>query len=137
MPDIEGRTYPAGLAGGLYPDGIPIFHEQELVSLIKEHSVDLVVFAYSDVPYPQVMSKGAEVNAAGADFTMLGPHVTMLRSSVPVICVCTVRTSSGKTAVSKKLCQLLRPREKKVVVVRHPRPYGKLTRQAVRRVFIL
>jgi predicted GTPase len=92
IPDIEGRTYPAELAGGLYPDGIPIFHEQELVSQIKELSIDLVVFAYSDAPYQYVMSKGAEVNAAGADFTMLGPHVTMLRSSVPVICVCAVRT---------------------------------------------
>lgn len=133
IPDIEGRTYPTELAGGLYPDGVPIFPEQELVSLIKEHLIDLAVFAYSDVPYQHVMSKGAEVNAAGADFTMLGPHVTMLRSSVPVISVCAVRTGSGKTSVSKKLCQLLRQRNKKVVVVRHPMPYGKLTRQAVQR----
>ena len=134
IPDIEGRTYPAELAGSLYPDGIPIFHEHELVSQIKELSIDLVVFAYSDVPYQHVMSKGAEVNAAGADFTMLGPHFTMLRSSVPVICVCAVRTGSGKTSVSKRICQLLRQRNKKVVVVRHPMPYGKLiTEQAVQR----
>jgi len=133
IPDIEGRTYPTELAGGLYPDGIPIYPEEELVSLITEHSIDLVVFAYSDVPYEYVMSKGAEVNAAGADFTMLGPHATMLRSSVPVISVCAVRTGSGKTSVSRKLCQLLRERNKNVVVVRHPMPYGKLTQQAVQR----
>jgi len=133
IPDIEGRTYPAELAGGLYQDGIPIFHEQELVSQIKEHSIDLVVFAYSDVPYQYVMSKGAEVNAVGADFIMLGPHHTMLRSSVPVISVCAVRTGSGKTTVSKRICQLLRERNKNVVVVRHPMPYGKLTQQAVQR----
>jgi len=134
IPDIEGRTYPAALAGGLYPDGIPIFPEQELVRLIKEHSIDRVVFAYSDVPYRYVMTKGAEVNAAGADFTMLGPHATMLRSRVPVISVCAVRTGSGKTSVSKKICQLLRKRNKKVVVVRHPMPYGNLTQQAVERL---
>jgi predicted GTPase len=133
IPDIEGRTYPAELAGSLYPDGIPIYPEEELVNLIKEHAIDRVVFAYSDVPYQYVMSKGAEVNAAGADFTMLGPHATMLRSSVPVISVCAVRTGSGKTSVSKKLCQLLRERNKNVVVVRHPMPYGKLTQQAVQR----
>ncbi|HUV80791.1 MAG TPA: cyclic 2,3-diphosphoglycerate synthase [Candidatus Bathyarchaeia archaeon] len=133
IPDIEGRTYPAELAGRLYPDGIPIFPEEDLVSLIKEHAIDRVVFAYSDVPYEYVMSKGAEVNAAGADFTMLGPLATMLRSRVPVISVCAVRTGSGKTSVSKKLCQLLRARNKTVVVVRHPMPYGNLAQQAVQR----
>jgi predicted GTPase len=133
IPDIEGRTYPAALAGGLYPDGIPIFAEEELVTLITEHAIDRVVFAYSDVPYQYVMTKGAEVNAAGADFIMLGPHATMLRSRVPVISVCAVRTGSGKTSVSKKLCQLLRQRKKTVVVVRHPMPYGNLAEQAVQR----
>jgi predicted GTPase len=133
IPDIEGRTYPAELAGGLYPDGIPIFAEEELVGLIAEHSIDRVVFAYSDVPYGYVMTKGAEVNAAGADFTMLGPLATMLRSRVPVISVCAVRTGSGKTSVSKRLCQLLRQRSKTVVVVRHPMPYGNLAQQAVQR----
>jgi len=133
IPDIEDRVYPAELAGRLYPDGIPIFAEEELVSLINEHSIALVVFAYSDVPYQHVMSKGAEVNAAGADFLMLGPQVTMLSSSVPVISVCAVRTGSGKTSVSKKLCQLLRARKKNVVVVRHPMPYGNLAEQAVQR----
>jgi predicted GTPase len=133
IPDIEDRVYPAELAGRLYPAGIPIFPEEELVSLINEHSIALVVFAYSDVPYEHVMSKGAEVNAAGADFLMLGPQVTMLRSTVPVISVCAVRTGSGKTSVSKKLCQLLRVRKKSVVVVRHPMPYGNLAEQAVQR----
>jgi predicted GTPase len=133
IPDIEGRTYPAELAGGLYPDGIPIFAEEDLVGLIAEHAIDRVVFAYSDVPYQYVMSKGAEVNAAGADFTMLGPHATMLRSRVPMISVCAVRTGSGKTSVSKRLCQLLRQRNKTVVVVRHPMPYGNLAQQAVQR----
>ena len=133
IPDIEGRTYPAELAGGLYPDGIPIFAEEDLISLINEHAIDRVIFAYSDVPYEYVMTKGAEVNAAGADFTMLGPHATMLRSRVPVISVCAVRTGSGKTSVSKKLCQLLRACNKTVVVVRHPMPYGNLTQQAVQR----
>ena len=133
IPDIEGRTYPAELAGGLYPDGIPIFAEEDLISQIAEHAIDRVVFAYSDVPYGYVMTKGAEVNAAGADFTMLGPLATMLRSRVPVISVCAVRTGSGKTSVSKKLCQLLRARNKTVVVVRHPMPYGNLAQQAVQR----
>jgi predicted GTPase len=133
IPDIEGRQYPAALAGGLYPDGIPIFAEEELVTLITEHAIDRVVFAYSDVPYDYVMTKGAEVNAAGADFIMLGPAATMLRSRVPVISVCAVRTGSGKTSVSKKLCQLLRQRKKTVVVVRHPMPYGNLAEQAVQR----
>ncbi len=133
IPDIEGRTYPAELAGGLYPDGIPIFAEEDLISLIQEHSIDRVVFAYSDVPYDYVMTKGAEVNAVGADFIMLGPQATMLRSRVPVISVCAVRTGSGKTSVSKRLCQLLRARSKTVVVVRHPMPYGNLAQQAVQR----
>jgi len=133
IPDIEGRTYPAALAGGLYPDGIPIFAEEELITLITAHAIDRVVFAYSDVPYEYVMTKGAAVNAAGADFIMLGPAATMLRSRVPVISVCAVRTGSGKTSVSKKLCQLLLARGKTVVVVRHPMPYGKLAEQAVQR----
>jgi len=133
IPDIEGRTYPVALAGGLYPEGIPIFAEEELVSLITEHAIDRVIFAYSDVPYEYVMTKGAAVNAAGADFIMLGPAATMLRSRVPVISVCAVRTGSGKTSVSKKLCQLLLARGKTVVVVRHPMPYGNLAEQAVQR----
>lgn len=133
IPDIEGRVYPPELAGRYYPEGIPIYGEEALVGLIEAHSVTLVVFAYSDVPYQYVMSRGAAVNAAGANFLMLGPRVTMLRSTVPVISVCAVRTGSGKTSVSKKLCQLLRARTKRVVVVRHPMPYGNLAEQAVQR----
>ncbi|MCL7412833.1 MAG: cyclic 2,3-diphosphoglycerate synthase [ANME-2 cluster archaeon] len=133
IPDIEGRTYPAALAGERYPDGIPIYPEAELVDLIHSLSVDLVVFAYSDVTYHYVMSKGAIVNAAGADFIMLGPDYTMIGSSKPVISVCAVRTGSGKTSVSKKICQILRKLGKTSSVVRHPMPYGDLAKQAVQR----
>ncbi len=133
IPDIEGRTYPVVLAGDLYPDGIPIFPEAELIDLIHSHSIDQVVFAYSDVPYHYVMSRGAMVNAAGADFIMQGPDSTQLRSSKPVISVCAVRTGSGKTSVSKKVCQILRKLGKTSAVVRHPMPYGDLAKQAVQR----
>ena len=133
IPDIEGRTYPAALAGERYPDGIPIYPETELVDLIHSHSIDQVVFAYSDVPYHYVMSKGAIVNAAGADFIMQGPESTMIGSSKPVISVCAVRTGSGKTSVSKKVCQILRKLGKTSSVVRHPMPYGDLAKQAVQR----
>jgi len=133
IPDIEGRTYPAALAGERYPDGIPIYPEDELVDLIHSHFIDLVVFAYSDVLYHYVMSKGALVNAAGADFIMQGPESTMIRSSKPVISVCAVRTGSGKTSVSKKICQILRKLGKTSSVVRHPMPYGDLEKQAVQR----
>ncbi|MBE0524365.1 MAG: GTPase [Methanosarcinales archaeon] len=133
IPNIEERRYPAALSGELYPDGIQIYPEKDLVELIHAHSVDLVVFAYSDVQYQYVMSKGAVVNAAGADFTMLGPDSTMLKSSKPIIAVCAVRTGSGKTSVSKKICQILRHQGKKIAVVRHPMPYGDLVKQAVQR----
>ncbi|NOQ33606.1 MAG: GTPase [Methanosarcinales archaeon] len=133
IPDIEGRTYPAALAGERYPDGIPIYLEDELADLIRSHSIDQVVFAYSDVPYHYVMSKGALVNAAGADFIMQGPDSTMLGSSKPVISVCAVRTGSGKTSVSKKICQILRKMGRTSSVVRHPMPYGNLAKQAVQR----
>jgi len=133
IPNIEERRYPAALAGELYPDGIQIYPEEELVELIHAHSIDLVVFAYSDVQYQYVMSKGAVVNAAGADFTMLGPDSTMLKSKKPIITVCAVRTGSGKTSVSKRICEILRQKGKKVSVVRHPMPYGDLVKQAVQR----
>ncbi|NIA03163.1 MAG: GTPase [Nitrospirae bacterium] len=133
IPNIEERKYPAALAGELYPDGIQIYPEEDLVELIHTHLVDLVVFAYSDVQYQYVMSKGAVVNAAGADFTMLGPDSTMLKSSKPIIAVCAVRTGSGKTSVSKRICEILKQKGKKVSVVRHPMPYGDLLKQAVQR----
>jgi predicted GTPase len=133
IPDIEGRTYPAVLAGDLYPEGIPIYPEAELIDLIHSQSIDQVVFAYSDVPYNYVMSKGAIVNAAGADFIMQGPDSTQLISSKPVISVCAVRTGSGKTSVSKKVCQILRKLGKTSSVVRHPMPYGDLAKQVLQR----
>jgi len=133
IPDIEGRTYPGVLAGDLYPNGIPIYPEAELIELIHSHSIDQVVFAYSDVPYHYVMSRGAMVNAAGADFIMQGPDSTQLTSTRPVISVCAVRTGSGKTSVSKKVCQILRKLGKTSSVVRHPMPYGDLAKQAVQR----
>jgi predicted GTPase len=133
IPDIEGRTYPAVLAGDLYPEGIPIYPEAELIDLIHSQSIDQVVFAYSDVPYNYVMSKGAMVNAAGADFIMQGPDSTQLISSKPVISVCAVRTGSGKTSVSKKVCQILRKLGKTSSVVRHPMPYGDLAKQVLQR----
>ena len=133
IPDIEDKTYPAALAGERYPNGIPIYPEDELADLIHSHSIDLVVFAYSDVAYHYVMSRAALVNAAGADFIMQGPESTMIGSSKPVISVCAVRTGSGKTSVSKKICQILRKLGKTSSVVRHPMPYGDLAKQAVQR----
>ncbi len=133
IPDIEGRKYPAELAGKLYPDGIMIYPEEELVDLIKKHNVDLVVFAYSDVPYDYVMSRSAMVNAAGADFMLMGAKTTQLKSSKPVIAVCAVRTGCGKSQTTRKVAKMLRDAGKKVVAIRHPMPYGNLVEQAVQR----
>jgi len=134
IPDIAGRKYPAVLAGSQYPDGIPIYQEDELPELIKKFSVDLVVFSYSDVPYSYVMGKSAMVNAAGADFMLLGPKSTMLQSKKPVIAVCAVRTGSGKSQVSRKIFELLRKRGLRVVSIRHPMPYDPdLTKQICER----
>jgi predicted GTPase len=123
IPDIAGRKYPAKLAGKQYPKGIPIFLEEQITELIKKYKVDLVVFAYSDVPYTYVMGKSAVVNAAGADFMLLGPHHTMLISKKPVISVCAVRTGSGKSQVSRKIFEILRKKGLKVASIRHPMPY--------------
>lgn len=133
IPNIEGRRYPASLAGGLYPEGIPIRGEEELPSLIREHDVDLVVFAYSDVSYEYVGHRSALVHAAGADFLLMGPDRTMLEAAVPVIAVCAVRTGAGKSQTSRRVASILLDRGKKVVVVRHPMPYGNLEMQAVQR----
>ncbi|MEZ5096448.1 MAG: cyclic 2,3-diphosphoglycerate synthase [Nocardioides sp.] len=133
IPYINDRRYPAVLAGGLYPDGIPIHDESELADLCHKHSVDQIVFAYSDVPYEYVMHRSAEANALGADFRLLGPKATMLRSSKPVISVTAVRTGSGKSQTSRKIQTMLREAGKKVVSVRHPMPYGDLAAQAVQR----
>ncbi len=133
IPNIEGRLYPPELAGDLYPNGINIYDESELVDLIKKLKVDEVVFSYSDVSFNYVMTKGSIVNAAGAAFTMLGTTGTMLKSKKPVIAVIAVRTGSGKSQTSRKVVQVLRDNGKKVVSVRHPMPYGDLVKQKVQR----
>jgi len=133
IPDIEGRKYPAELAGSLYPDGIPIYAEADLPKLIQELKVDDCVFAYSDVSYQHVMSVGAVVNAAGANFIMLGPKDTQIKSSKPVVSVCAVRTGCGKSQTSRRIIEILMARGVKVVAIRHPMPYGDLAAQKVQR----
>lgn len=133
IPDIDGRKYPSVLAGDLYPDGIPIYDESELVKLIKELKVDDCVFAYSDVTYNRVMGVSAIVNAAGANFVLLGPNDTMIKSTKPVIAVGAVRTGCGKSQTSRKVIEYLMEKGLKVVAIRHPMPYGDLARQAVQR----
>ena len=133
IPDIDGRKYPAGLAGSLYPDGIPIYPEEDLSRLIKEFEVNECVFSYSDVSYDTVMGVSAVVNAAGADFKLMGPDYTMLKSRKPVIAVCAVRTGCGKSQTSRKIIEYLMAHNLKVVAVRHPMPYGDLEAQKVQR----
>jgi len=133
IPDIDGRKYPSVLAGDLYPDGIPIYDESELVKLIKELKVDDCVFAYSDVTYNRVMGVSAIVNAAGANFILLGPKDTMIKSTKPVVAVGAVRTGCGKSQTSRKVIEYLMEKGMKVVAIRHPMPYGDLARQAVQR----
>jgi predicted GTPase len=133
IPDIEGRKYPAELAGKLYPKGIPIYAEADLNSLINEHKVDDVHFAYSDVPHEYVMSKASQVMAAGANFVLLGPDDTMIKSRKPVVSVCAVRTGSGKSQTSRRVALLLKAKGRKVAVIRHPMPYGDLVKQKVQR----
>jgi len=133
IPDIDGRKYPAKLAGSLYPKGIPIFAEADLPKLIKKFNVDECVFAYSDVPYQRVMGVSAIVNAAGADFKLIGPKETMIKSTKPVIAVGAVRTGCGKSQTSRKVIEYLMESGLKVVAVRHPMPYGDLVAQKVQR----
>jgi len=133
IPNIDDRKYPAELAGKLYPGGIPIHPESELTSLIKKHNVEEVVFSYSDVPYSYVMSKAAVVNAAGADFQLMGTSRTMLKSSKPVVAVCAVRTGCGKSQTTRRVSLILRDMGFKVAAIRHPMPYGDLAKQAVQR----
>jgi predicted GTPase len=133
IPDIAGRVYPPLLAGELYPDGIPIRPEAELEELIGEHEVDEVVFAYSDVTHEHVMHIGSRTLAAGASFKLLSPHETMIPSSKPVAAICAVRTGSGKSQTTRRVAQLLRDDGKRVAVLRHPMPYGDLTKQVVQR----
>ena len=133
IPDIDGRKYPAELAGDLYPDGIPIYEEAQLPTLIKDLKVDDCVFAYSDVPYERVMGVSAIVNAAGANFILLGPKDTMIKSTKPVIAVGAVRTGCGKSQTSRKVIEYLMAKGLKVVAIRHPMPYGDLVAQKVQR----
>ncbi len=133
IPDIDGRKYPAELAGDLYPNGIPIFAEEDLTRLIKELDVDDCVFSYSDVTYQKVMSVSALVNASGANFMLLGPDDTMVESCKPVIAVGAVRTGCGKSQTSRKIIEYLMEKGLKVVAIRHPMPYGDLVAQKVQR----
>ncbi len=133
IPNIEGRRYPPALAGDLYPQGIPIYPEAELPELIERFEVGQVVFAYSDVSHEYVMHRASLVNAAGADFRLMGGQNTMLESSKPVVAVCAVRTGSGKSQTTRYVCDLLQAMGKKVVAVRHPMPYGDLVKQRVQR----
>ena len=133
IPDIDGRKYPGELAGALYPEGIPIYSQDQLPDLIEKLDVDECVFAYSDVNYEDVMGVGAIVNAAGANFTLLGPKGTQLISNKPVISVCAVRTGTGKSQTSRKIIETLLEHDLKVVAIRHPMPYGDLNAQRVQR----
>jgi predicted GTPase len=137
IPDIDGRKYPAELAGKLYPDGIPIYSENDLVRLIQEQKVDDCVFAYSDVTYQKVMSMSAIVNAAGANFILLGWRETMVKSVKPVIAVGAIRTGCGKSQTSRRVIELLMKKGLKVVAVRHPMPYGNLVEQKVQRFAVV
>ena len=133
IPDIQGRVYPAELAGESYPDGIPIFAEEELADIVRREEVEDVVFAYSDVTHEHVMHIGSTALAAGADFRLMGPRSTELRSSKPVVAICAVRTGSGKSQTTRHVASVLRGADKRVAVLRHPMPYGDLRKQAVQR----
>ncbi len=133
IPNIEGRKYPAELAGAMYPQGIPILSEAELPALIKRHQIDEVFFSYSDVSYETVMHHSALVNAYGATFSLLGPKFTMLKAKAPVVAVCAVRTGCGKSQTTRRVAEILKAKGKKVVAIRHPMPYGNLVAQRVQR----
>lgn len=133
IPNIDDRKYPADLAGKLYPDGIPIYAEEDLPELIKKYTVDECIFSYSDISYQKVMATSALVNACGANFTLLGPIHTMIKSTKPVIAVCATRTGCGKSQTSRKVIEILMQKGLKVVAIRHPMPYGNLIEQKVQR----
>jgi len=133
IPDIEGRKYPAELAGDMYPGGIPIEPEENLANLIEEYDVDEVVFSYSDVPHEYVMHIGSKVTQLGADFKVMGAKRTMLKSDKPVVAVCAVRTGCGKSQTTRRVAEILTEAGKQVVAIRHPMPYGDLTKQKVQR----
>ena len=133
IPDIAGRLYPPELAGETYPQGIPIYPEDQLAELIGRHKVDLVAFSYSDVPHVDVMHKASLAMAEGADFILIGAPYTMLKSKKTIVAVCAVRTGCGKSQTTRKVCEIIKAMDKKVVVVRHPMPYGDLRKQVVQR----
>lgn len=133
IPDIEGRKYPAELCGQNYPKGIPIHSEDELPALIKKYDADEVVFAYSDIPHDQIMTKGSWVMSMGPDFKLMGPKSTMIKSTKPVISICATRTGCGKSQTTRRISEILIASGKKVVAIRHPMPYGDLAKQKVQR----
>ena len=133
IPDIAGRVYPRQLSGPAYPKGIPIMAESEITDLIRKHKIDEVALAYSDLNHLDVMHKAAIVNAAGADFRLMGWRQTMIKSRKPVIAICAVRTGCGKSQTTRKVCEYLKAIGKKVAVIRHPMPYGDLTKQICQR----
>ncbi|MBI5965981.1 MAG: GTPase [Chloroflexi bacterium] len=133
IPDIEGRVYPAELAGDLYPKGIPIRAEEELLDLIKKHGAEQVVFSYSDVPHEYVMHKASMVNAAGANFLIMGTKNTQIKSTKPVVSISAVRTGSGKSQTTRRVSLILQEMGYKVAAIRHPMPYGNLVAQEVQR----
>lgn len=133
IPDIDGRTYPAELAGPGYERGIPIYAESELPELIRKHKIDECVMSYSDLPHEEVMHKAAIVNAAGADLRIVTPRKTMLRSKKPVIAICAVRTGCGKSQTTRRVAEILHKMGKRVAAVRHPMPYGDLRKQVCQR----
>ena len=137
IPGIANRRYPTELAGPLYPAGIPIFEEKDLERLVKEHEIDAAVFSYSDISYPNLMHLASRVVASGADFWLLSSSRTQLKSSVPVISICAVRTGCGKSPVGRLVAAELRREGQRVVVVRHPMPYGDLAAQAVQRFAVM
>ena len=129
IPDIEGRVYPPELAGELYPEGIPIYSEDELDTLIRDQKIDQVIFAYSDIPHREVMHKASQVLATGADYRLMGPKATQVASNKPVISVCAVRTGCGKSQTTRRVADILQAMGHRVVVIRHPMPYGDLRKQ--------
>ena len=133
LPEISGRIYPPELAGPNYPNGIPIYDEKELPELIKKHNVDIAVLAYSDLSFEYIMDRASIVNAAGASFMLLGPKDTMIETEKPLIIVTATRTGAGKSTVSRKLGKILSKKGKKIVAIRHPMPYGDLSKQIVQR----
>ena len=133
IPDIDGRKFPAALAGERYPEGIPIESEDKLEQIIQDQKVNECIFAYSDVPHEYVMHMASRVHAAGASFRLMGPDETMIKSSKPLVSICAVRTGCGKSQTSRRVVKALRDAGKKVVSIRHPMPYGDLAAQRVQR----